>query len=292
MPCGGRAVSRQADQAAADLCRPGRDRGAEHAAVQRDAGVAGTADRHRRDPGVDERIDVRHSTGVRCDRSAACGGCSTRSSRWWRWRATARSRSPRSMARPARRSCSRTTPTPSTTRHTSAARCCAAKCRRSCRCRATRRCPPLTAELAARFGWEAQIAAPMILGGKVIGAIVTARREAVPFDDKQVALITSFADQAVIAIENVRLFNETREALERQTATSEVLQVISESPTSVAAGVRRDRAARPAAVQRDHERRGAVRRQARAHGGLRRRLRAGAREDAEPLPAPGRSPDA
>ncbi len=94
--------------------------------------------------------------------------------------------------------------------------------------------PPLTAEFARRFGYNAQLGAPMVRAGKVVGAIVTARRDPVPFDDKQVALITSFADQAVIAIENVRLFNETREALERQTATAEVLQVISSSVADTA----------------------------------------------------------
>ncbi len=89
--------------------------------------------------------------------------------------------------------------------------------------------PPRTEQFARDFGFNAQIAAPMVREGKVIGAVVTAHRDAVPFDDKQAALIMSFADQAVIAVENVRLFNETREALERQTATAEVLQVISGS---------------------------------------------------------------
>jgi len=93
--------------------------------------------------------------------------------------------------------------------------------------------PPRTEQFARDYGYDSQIAAPMIREGKVIGAIVTARRDAVPFDDKQVALIMAFADQAVIAVENVRLFNDTKEALERQTATSEVLRVISESPTDV-----------------------------------------------------------
>ena len=89
--------------------------------------------------------------------------------------------------------------------------------------------PPRTAEFARHYGFNAQLAAPMVREGKVIGAIVTARGDAVPFTDKQVALIKSFAAQAVIAVENVRLFNETREALEQQIATSDVLQTISSS---------------------------------------------------------------
>src|SRR5262249_1786640 len=69
--------------------------------------------------------------------------------------------------------------------------------------------------------------------GQSIGAILVGRPVLGLFPDEQVALLQTFADQAVIAIENVRLFNETKEALERQTATSEILRVISSSPTDV-----------------------------------------------------------
>jgi signal transduction histidine kinase/putative methionine-R-sulfoxide reductase with GAF domain len=91
------------------------------------------------------------------------------------------------------------------------------------------------------IGLRSLLSVPMIRDGSPIGAI-TVQRWATPraFTDKQVALLQTFADQAVIAIENVRLFKELEarnhdltEALEQQTATSEILQVISQSPTDV-----------------------------------------------------------
>ena len=96
--------------------------------------------------------------------------------------------------------------------------------------------PAATQEFARDFGFNSVIFAPMARGENVFGAIGVAQHEPRAFEDKQIALIKSFADQAVIAIENARLFDEVQKrtselskALEQQTTTADILGVISKS---------------------------------------------------------------
>jgi GAF domain-containing protein len=96
--------------------------------------------------------------------------------------------------------------------------------------------PEYSREWALAGGWRAVLAVPLLRNGNPVGALSVAKAEPIPFSDQQVQLLKTFADQAVIAIENVRLFEAERkrmrelsEALEQQTATADVLKVISRS---------------------------------------------------------------
>ena len=100
--------------------------------------------------------------------------------------------------------------------------------------------PDLEKSVLITAGFRTVLSVPMLRDGNPIGAITVSRQTVAPFSDAQIALLQTFADQAVIAIENVRLFTELQklndeltEALDQQTATSEILRVISQSPTDV-----------------------------------------------------------
>ena len=87
--------------------------------------------------------------------------------------------------------------------------------------------------LARHRGWRSQVLVPLVHDGAAIGVISVTRSLPGAFSEHQVDLLKTFADQAVIAIQNTRLFKETQEALARQTATADILRVISGSPTDV-----------------------------------------------------------
>ncbi|HXT04025.1 MAG TPA: GAF domain-containing protein, partial [Casimicrobiaceae bacterium] len=92
---------------------------------------------------------------------------------------------------------------------------------------------PIGRELQRRIGHHTALAVPLMHEDRAIGAIQLWRMETRPFTEKEITLVKTFAGQAAIAIDNVRMFNETKEALDQQTAISEILRVISSSPTDV-----------------------------------------------------------
>ena len=120
----------------------------------------------------------------------------------------------------------------------------------------------------AKTGLRSVLSVPMLRNGESIGSINVSREAVRPFSGRQIELLKIFADQAVIAINNVGLFNETQQALERQTATADILKVIASSPTDVAAGVRGHRDERQPVARRHLEHRLAFHRRCADFGGV------------------------
>mgnify|MGYP001792729343 CR=1 FL=1 len=88
---------------------------------------------------------------------------------------------------------------------------------------------PLSFELAQQLGNRTVVVMPLYREGQAVGTILLRRTEVRPFTERELGLLQTFGDQAAIALENVRLFNETKEALEQQRASGEVLSAISSS---------------------------------------------------------------
>ncbi len=93
--------------------------------------------------------------------------------------------------------------------------------------------PPRDQEIIRRKGFKSSLTVPLMRGTECFGALVFIRKTAKVFSEDEVAIAESFADQAIIALENVRLFNETQASLARQTASADILRVISQSPDDI-----------------------------------------------------------
>ena len=217
------AVLARPDRAGGDLRAPGRDRHRQRAPVQRDEGSARSADGDQRDPARDFRLAGRRAAGARCRRRArALKLCDARArarvcsvdGELMHRRGSAPTRNA-DRREASRRACSEAAE-PRTVDHTAvvhrARPCTTPDVPRTPRVRVAGR-------TCGGVGYRAVLAVPLMREDRRSARSALAQKPE-PFHDKQVALVKTFADQAAIAIENVRLFNATKEALEQQTAVA------------------------------------------------------------------------
>ena len=237
LPPGSPPVHRQADRAAAEFRGAGGDRDGERAADHRDARGLGAADRDRRGVAGHQFLARRSRAGVRCDARKGERLCGAAFGDLWtfdgeRFPRGRHARHAASFAEFAAAAVIRAGPGQPSARLLRGERFV-----HIADCAETRRLSsddPMRRALSISAASARCCACRCARTDVLLGVFTIYRQEVRPFTDKQIALLQNFAAQAVIAMENARLITETREALEQQTATAEVLQVINSSPGDLA----------------------------------------------------------
>src|SRR6516164_3057891 len=206
------------DRAGIELCIAGSDRNRERAAVQRNQGGAGAADGDRGYPEGDRKLPIRRTAGIRSHcraRGAAVRGAYGASVSL-RWQCHSDGGWVR-LSVPGLGKVQQVFPRPATDDTIAGQVIQSRQAYFVTDIEHDQSVPALSRQMIEALGTRSQVTVPMLrAGGEPIGAITVGWADPGAYQDQQVTLLKTFADQAVIAIENARLFNETKEALERQ----------------------------------------------------------------------------